>query len=103
MRQYLELGSTPIDEVCKQVGTDDYYDIRQECLVYKNQLERMFPGNNFKVKTFHHDFGDYCEVVIIYDDDDDRQEVLVYEIENKLPLAWDKDSIDTLKVLKSWK
>ena len=70
MLDYLNLGSTPSDEDCAQVGSPDYQNrANKELDAYKAQLERMFPGlethkrMEFKKMWFPHDFGSYGEIV----------------------------------------
>ena len=70
MRQYIEIGSVPYDEPCAQVGRDSDAQMRAECRAFANQLRRMFPCGDFRVRRFAHDFGCYYEVVAYYDPDD---------------------------------
>ena len=71
---YMEIGSSPSDEDCAQLGSDNYDVLsRIELNAYVHQLERMFPyvknsdSLKFAVKRFNHDFGTYAEVVIYFD------------------------------------
>lgn len=93
MRTYLELGGTPSDEDCAQVGQDDYREkALAECRRYKAQLERQFPnppeGCSFGIKSFPHDFGSYHEVVIYFNDGNDEQIDFAYKVENEAPGNW---------------
>ncbi len=91
MRDYLELGPTPAEEDCVQVGTDDYLaKARVESKVWVDQLERKYPDLDFRLKSFPHDFGTYLEVVIMYDDDDPKEVKAVFRVEATLPRHWDK-------------
>jgi ArsR family metal-binding transcriptional regulator len=96
MREYMEIGSTPYDETCAQVGTDNYKEIAEmEIAAYINLLERMFPeassrNINFKKKWFQHDFGSYAEVCMYWNTDDEEADSYVYEIERNLPACWDR-------------
>ena len=97
---YITLGSTPSDELCAQVGSDDYYELsRIECLVFKRMLERKFPiftslQNDcyYKTKCFEHDFGTYREVCIFYAEDNDKALNFALKIEAKIPLRWDRQA-----------
>ncbi|AUB37493.1 hypothetical protein COO91_03438 [Nostoc flagelliforme CCNUN1] len=40
----LEIGSTPAEEQCQQVGAENYAVLaKKECKIYKEMLERLFP------------------------------------------------------------
>ena len=76
MLDYIYLSqTTPCDEPCAQVGTNDYlHNARIEIRVYIDQLKRAF-GNNpegsfFKVVRCPHDFGTYLDIRFYYDDED---------------------------------
>ena len=100
MRAYIELGSTPAEEDCAQVGWENYDTLSMiETKVYKEQLKRTFKligGMSFSIKSFPHDFGSYKEVVVNYDDANEQEVDLAFEIENNQPGKWDKQSIDLL-------
>lgn len=91
---YYELASAPSHEECVQVSKDFEYQtaMREECYKYKEVLEKRFPnlltGMYFKIKSFNHDFGNYYEVCIIYNDSDYKQEQATTFIENNLPKKW---------------
>lgn len=93
-RDYLSLGSTPCDETCAQVGSDDYYSrMKRESLAYIKQLTRLFPnlpdGVYFVNKGFPHDFGTYHEVCVMFDDNDQTAIDAACEVENGIPMQWD--------------
>jgi hypothetical protein len=50
MNSWIDIGSSPPDESCVQVGSDDYVRrARRECRAYINQLRRVFgsePGGS---------------------------------------------------------
>lgn len=96
---YIELGPTPYEEDCVPVSKDeDYYPaMKAECEVYKRQLERMFPKGRFSIKSFPHEFGQYCEVIVRYDDTNEEETDMVFEIEDKLPANWDAQAKSELK------
>lgn len=105
MRQELELGSAPANEECAQVGKMNYQDLaKKECGVYKRQLERVFksmpPNTFFAIKAFQHDFGSYYEVAIFYEDDSDKSAEYAFNVEENVPLKWDKEALDELNELQ---
>jgi len=92
---YINIGPTPHDENCAQVGQEGYYiRARKECAAYCRQLRRMYPepdGGYFAVKSFGHDFGDYYEVIARYDDTD--QEAINWAFAAEAGAAnWDDDA-----------
>lgn len=98
MIDYFEIGPTPCDENCAQVGEDNFRNKANiEMDAYIDQLYRLFGEKildtsiSFKKKWFAHDFGNYGEVVIMYDDSDEKHD-LVYEIERELPENWDEQA-----------
>lgn len=100
MREYLELGSTPSDENCAQIGDSDYLaKVSEECKKYIFLLEKCFPDLPeevcFRRKSFPHDFGDYFEVVVCYNSNSDKQESAAYFVENNLPETWVDDKVRT--------
>ena len=106
MTETLELGPVPTAEDCAQVGTENYHTLaRIECAVYKNQLCRMFPkieesGCVLTIKSNPHDFGTYFEVAIKYDEDNENQIEVAFEVENNQPEYWDEFAKRQLLELK---
>lgn len=101
-REHLELSCTPIEEPCIQVRRDYYYTdaMKRECNIFKRQLERIFPsppGCCFKINSYPHDFGTYCEVVAVFDGSDDDSCNWAYNAETNLPLLWDEVAREELK------
>ena len=101
MRECIELGSTPIEEDCAQIGSNDYsLRARKECKAYINQLKRMFPEYadiEYRIKSNPHDFGTYYEVVVCYDTNDKVSIEQAFDIEDKLPEYWDSLAKEELK------
>jgi hypothetical protein len=94
---YLTLGSTPCNEDCAQVGTDNYVvRAKKECTAYKNQLERHFQnfpdGCYLTIKGFPHDFGTYYEVIVRYDENDEASSEFAYDMESNSPVNWDDEA-----------
>jgi len=104
VKEYLELGSTPVEETCAQVGEDNYINkAMQECRAYVKQLLRLHPGLDFKVKSFPHDFGSYYEVVLYYNSTDIESVNRAYEVEASLPQYWDDAAKEELSKYDSAK
>lgn len=99
MKDFLTIGSSPIDEKCAQVGSPDYDRIsRIECNAFINQLKRLFPKGDFGIKSNPHDFGTYREVVASYSidpqTDEEREEMeAAFEAEGKTPERWDEEAL----------
>ncbi len=103
--EYLELGPTPSQENCAQVGTDEFaLQAPKEMKAYINQLKRQFPEIeksktlSFSIKWFPHDFGQYGEVVINYRPGNEEEDI-VYKVERELPLYWDTEARKELGIL----
>ena len=97
MKDFITLGSTPYNEDCVQVSSDIPYlnEMKKECYRFKRGIENYFKkeietGITLRVKTFQHDFGQYCEVVVFYDDSNDAQSDAAYRIEDKVPGTWEE-------------
>lgn len=105
MRDYINIGPTPNNEDCSQVGTD-YYHIKSkiETKAFMQQLYREFPEVlktktlSFSVKTFQHEFGSYKEVVLNYDDSNEEEYEMVFDIDKKIPSNWDAESVEYIKI-----
>lgn len=91
----LNIGSTPNEEECAQVGSADYQErARKECRAYMAQIQKHYPepeNGYLNVKGFPHDFGSYYEVVAYYDQSDAEAVKWAYDIEG-----------DALGVLSTW-
>ena len=100
MRDYLDIGCTPADEPCEQVGPNcNYPKMRLECRVFIGQLRRIFgpepEGADLRVKGFSHDFGTYYEVVCYFDCDNKAAVEYAYRCEN-IPASWDQEAKEEL-------
>lgn len=92
MPNWINIGSSPYNEDCVQVGQHAYLNaMLVECNVYKVQLMRLFPGAKFKVKANGHDFGTYYEVYVDFDGSEDA-----YKAEDGCA-TWDEESQAALK------
>ena len=94
MRDYIEIGPTPPEEDCAQVGTENYHkDSRKECERYIEAIRKKL-GNEpalarLAIKVFPHDFGSYREVVCYYDDMDETAMKYAFDCESNGPMTWD--------------
>lgn len=96
MRDYMELGPTPVDEDCVQITEPNYEKIGyEECLRYVHQLRKQFhdrpDGVDIKVRKLMYDggCGYYYEAVATYDDTKEDQVSYVYDMESRLPAKWE--------------
>ena len=101
--EYIEIGSTPYEEDCAQVGSYNYRELaKKEMDVFIDQLNRSFPeaeekGIRFKVKWFSHEFGSYGEVCMYWDMDDPIADEYVYVIDKSIPSNWDEEALKELE------
>ncbi len=88
MIDYIELSqTTPGDEPCAQVGSENYLvNSKIEALAYVEQLHRMLgknpPGSFFKIVKCPHDFGTYLDIRFYYDDEDQHHIRYMIDVEN---------------------
>ena len=108
MMETIELGPTPCDEPCAQVGSPLYEETsRLECRAYRNQLERCYVAAHgplpddvhIKVKTFMHDLGEYREVVVRYDGTNQAAVNAAFWLEANMPESWDDEA--RLEILRA--
>lgn len=101
MRDFVTIGSSPVDEACAQVGQDNYSElVRRECRAFVNQLRRQFgpepEGARIAIKSFPHDFGNYLEVVCWYEDEASAE--YAYKLESESPAQWDEEAKKELAI-----
>ncbi|MDB9427178.1 hypothetical protein PN437_20150 [Microcystis aeruginosa CS-564/01] len=92
MRDYIEIGPTPINEDCVQIGVSNYSrKATKEASIFVDQLRRQFGpepiGTSLSIKWFSHDFGAYVSVVCYYDQDSEESVNYAFSCEG---LAWEK-------------
>ena len=107
--EYIELGPTPADEDCAQVGQPNYNTFaRMEAKAYINQLNREFSHwvesgwIRFDNKWFNHDFGSYCEVVVYYQSDDEVSRGCAFSIDRHHAYRWDQEAKKELMEAGYW-
>jgi hypothetical protein len=93
MKDYIEIGSSPCDEDCAQVGEADYErKARTDCTLYigaiRKKLGKEPQGARLAIKKFAHDFGTYMEVVCHYDDNFQKAEEYAFKCESEAPTTW---------------
>jgi hypothetical protein len=100
----IEIGSTPCEELCTQVGDDDYTRRALiECRAWKNQLYRHLASlghsketlpEKFRIsiKSMNHDLGVYHEVAVIFNDNDEKSWELALLLESDSPTNWDDEA-----------
>lgn len=94
----INLGSAPWDEPCTQFKRDGEYVVKmlRECSIYKHQLQRTYgapPGNaEFVIRSEYTDYGTTWEVVIVFDQEDDRESAFAEMVEGTLPSKWDEEA-----------
>lgn len=98
-RTFIEIGPSPTEEACAQVGSDDYQrESSIQCKVFKRMLARVFPLPDgldavISVKGFLHDFGTYREVVCHYDPENEAETAYAFRLERETPERWDPIAI----------
>jgi hypothetical protein len=103
---HLDLGCTPSDEACAQVGVDDNYRVRarRECRALINQLMRICgeppPATFFRIHENPHDFGTYLSVAIHFDPEDDDAIAYAYRCDEESPSQWDEAARQDLAVAR---
>ena len=93
---FVEIGCSPNEEDCVQVGSNREHLMGKELEIYKNQLTRAFPppeGCYFKVKWNSHDFGRYGEVRAVFPEDSEEGEKWALEAENGVD-HWDAQAVE---------
>jgi len=101
MYDYLNIGPSPADETCVQVGNPDYHTLaRPECERFKQQIIKHYPpvyGARVAIKAFEHDFGTYLEVCVVYDIENEEANEYAFMVENDpkgVLQKWDSDTAE---------
>ena len=104
MTDYLNIGPTPYDVDCAQVGSPDYIRLSTiECRAFALQCQRVlrakYPDYTVRVgiKAFPHDFGTYWEVVVYYDPENEEEIKQAFYLESADISDWDKEAIEQLE------
>jgi hypothetical protein len=108
MIDYLELGPSPCDEDCEQLGANyDPARARLECRVLRDQMIRQFgpppEGAYYKTRSNPHDFGTYYELAIYYDEHNEAAVAYAFKVEREYPQVWDAQARQALGLTpKGW-
>jgi len=102
MTDYIYLsGTTPYDESCAQVESNDYMkNARKEAHAYIRQLTRTFgvnpEGTRFALAHNPHDFGTYIDIRFFYDDEDQIHLTYMALVESECA-QWDAAALNELE------
>lgn len=85
----IELGPTPAEEECAQVGDHNYADrSRTECEAFRAQILRHYPvpeglgqQAGLRIVSNPHEFGSYREVEVAYDPFSVRATTWAHQVE----------------------
>ena len=107
MMDYLDIGSTPHDEPCAQVGIEDYAKLaKRECRLFIEQIRKHYPEPDcgyLIIKGHPHDFGTYYEVRACFADEDDEARNWAFDIEGDVKgvlCTWDAEFHPIKEVLQ---
>jgi hypothetical protein len=97
MLDWIDVGSSPTEESCAQVGTQDYHACaRRECRAYINQLRRVVgqepAGTELRIRSHSHDFGSYLSVACYYDPAVAGAIDYALRCEGQGPTEWDEEA-----------
>jgi len=90
---FMDIGPSPTDEDCAQVGDPDYREkARAECKRFIEVIrQKLGPepfGARLRVKWQSHDFGSYAEVVCEYTDTEEEAVAYAFRCEAETPTTW---------------
>ena len=98
MRDSLDIGATPAEEECQQVGMPNYDRTKAiaECRAFIHQLCRQFgpepEGAQLRIKANPHDYGTYHEVACYYDDENEAANNYAFQCEGEAWGNWDNEA-----------
>jgi hypothetical protein len=97
MKDQISLGSVPCYEESAQVGQPGYLErAHEECGRFQRLLQNTYcarwgtvpAGFAITIKTCPHDFGDYLDVVVMFDGDNEAAARAAAWLENNVPQEW---------------
>ena len=102
MRDYIDIGSSPSEEDCAQVGSPDYERrARTECARFIELIRKTLgeepPGAHLAVKSNPHDFGTYYQVVCYFEGSDEEAREYAFRCESEAPARWDTNGSEPAK------
>lgn len=94
MRDYIDIGPSPSDEDCVQVGDDNYtrkatVECRRFIELIRKTLGEEPKNTQLRVKFEPHEFGSYASVVCYYDDNDKESIDYAFRCESEAPTRWE--------------
>lgn len=93
MKDYIEIGSSPVEEDCLQVGHATSQEMKEECKRFLDLIRKVVGPEvgtaRLAIKSNPHDFGTYYEVVCYYDDEDEVGMDYAFKCESETPLTWE--------------
>ena len=102
MREFIQIGTTPEEEECAQVGISDEVQFKREAIAFRAQIFRentnLHPSVGIEVRAFEHDRGMhfrpletgwYHELVLTYPSDNDDARNAAFKLADNLPQEWD--------------
>jgi hypothetical protein len=98
----ISIGSTPCDEDCAQLGSENYTErARKECAAFIHQIRRVMGeepvGARLRIKGNPHDFGTYYDVECVYEMDDEAAQEYALKCEGSSELTrWDETALTEL-------
>lgn len=106
MTDDIDIGPTPPEESCAQVGADDYMPIaRRECVTYIKLIRRTLgpepTGARLVIRSNPHDFGVYLSVNCVYDDEIPAAVEYAFKCESDGPATWDDQARKELSQTKA--
>jgi hypothetical protein len=90
----LEIGPTPAEEPCEQLGPDysPTYAIK-ECQAFVRLIRRSLgpepEGAELRITHNPHDFGTYHSVAVRYEEGNDAAIEYAFNVEANAPIKWD--------------
>ena len=95
MRDSISIGPVPCEEECEQLGPDYSVSMaRKQCRAYVNQIRRIYgkepEGAQLIITTNRHDFGNYLDVEVVYENNEGREYALL--VEGHTPTVWDEEA-----------
>ena len=99
MKETIEIGSVPCDEACAQVGDPNYGVLAYaECKRFIELIRKVCgsepEGARLRIKRNMHDFGEYFEVAVTFEDSNSAAVDYAYGVEANAPMTWDAEPID---------
>jgi hypothetical protein len=93
MTDYLEIGSTPAEEECEQLGPGYRPDVaRAECRLYIRAIKQVCgeppEGARFIIRSNPHDSGTYHEVAVKFDENNEEARNYAFKCESDAPGEW---------------